>query len=260
MADAKKQAEKAAKKEARKQKRAQRTQTWKQLWQAFNIQRKQDKKLIPYMALAIVGLGALFFFIGLIFNGQWWMLPIGIAVGFMLAMFIFTRRLESSMYDRASEQAGSAGWAVENLRNSPGVEWRSKTAVAATTQMDAVHRVVGVPGVVLVGEGEMHRLRPLLNQQKKRINRIAGGVPVYEIIVGEGEDRVQLRNLQRSLLKLPRNYKKNEVGPIAAKIEAMDNVGSGNMAAGLPKGPMPKGASMSGMNRRTRRASERREK
>lgn len=259
MADAKKQADKAAKKEARKQKRVQRNQTWKQLWQAFNIQRKQDKKLIPYMALAIIGLGALFFFIGLIWGGQWWMLPLGLVLGFALAMFIFTRRLEASMYDRASEQAGSAGWAVENLRNSPGVEWRSKTMIAATTQMDAVHRVVGVPGVVLVGEGEMHRLRPLLSQQKKRINRIAGGIPVYEVIIGDGEGQTPLRNLQRELLKLPRNYKKAEVGPMAARIEAMDSA-SGGMGAGLPKGPMPKGASMSGMNRRARRAQERKQK
>lgn len=260
MADAKKQADKAAKKEARQAKRAQRKQTWKQMWQAFNLQRKQDKRLIPYMVLAIVGVAAAFFFLGLIWGGQWWMLPIGIAFGFILAMFIFTRRLENSMYDRASEQAGSAGWALDNLRDSPGVEWHTKTAIAATTQMDAVHRVIGVPGVVLVGEGQLHRLRPLLNQQQKRINRIAGGVPIHEIIVGDGEGQVKLRDLKKELMKLPRNYKKKQVGPIAAKIEAMDNMGSGGSMPGLPKGPMPKGATMSGMNRRARRAGERKKK
>lgn len=262
MADAKKQAEKAEKKAARKQKRAQRGQTWKQLWQAFNLQRKQDKRLIPYMVLAIVGMGALFFLIGLFFGGEWWMLPIGIALGFMLAMFIFTRRLENSMYDRASEQAGSAGWAVENLRDSPGTVWHKKTTIAATTQMDAIHRVIGTPGVVLIAEGEMHRVRPMLNQQKKRLNRIAGGVPIYEMFIGDGEDQVPLRRMQRELVKLPRNYKKKEVGGVAAKIEAMDNMGGAASGTnpGLPKGPMPQGASMSGMNRRARRASERKKK
>lgn len=165
------------------------------------------------------------------------------------------------MYDRASEQAGSAGWAVENLRDSPGTVWHKKTSVAATTQMDAVHRVIGTPGIVLVGEGESHRLRPMLNQQKKRLNRIAGGVPIYEVIIGEGEGQIPLRRLQRELVKLPRNYKKKEVGPVAAKVEAMDKASGGDGAMpGMPKGPAPKGASMSGMNRRARRASERRGK
>ena len=57
-------------------------------------------------------------------------------------------------------------------------------------------------------------------------------------------------------MKLPRNYKKNEAASLAARIEAMDHIGNGPGAA-LPKGPLPKGAKMSGMNRRARRQSER---
>ncbi|MDU6479776.1 MAG: DUF4191 domain-containing protein, partial [Corynebacterium kroppenstedtii] len=40
---------KEEKKAQRSAKRAQRKQTRSQMWQAFNIQRKQDNKLIPYM-------------------------------------------------------------------------------------------------------------------------------------------------------------------------------------------------------------------
>ncbi|WP_080794002.1 DUF4191 domain-containing protein [Corynebacterium pacaense] len=256
MADASKQADKAAKKQVRAAKKAQRKQTRSQMWQVFNMQRKQDKALIPLILLSVIGIPLLLFLIGLIWGGQWWMLPIGIALGIVLAMFIFTRRVERDVYKRAEGQQGAAGWAVENLRSGVGMTWRTKTAVAVTTHMDAVHRVIGLSGVVLVGEGSPHRLKPLMAQQRKRLNRVAPGVPVYEIITGEGEGQVPIAKLQRELVKLPRNYRKNDVASLAARIEAMDSTGAGAGAA-LPKGPMPKGAKMSGMNRRARRQAER---
>lgn len=256
MADAKKQAAKAAKKEVAAAKRARRKETRSQMWQVFNMQRKQDKALIPLMLLAVLGIPLILFLLGMLWGGQWWMLPIGIIAGVLAAMFIFTRRVERDVFKRAEGQAGAAGWAVENLRSGVGMTWRTKTAVAMTTQMDAVHRVVGLSGVVLVGEGAAHRLKPLMAQQRKRLNRVAPGVPVYEIITGTGEGEVPIGKLQRELVKLPRNYKKNEVAALAARIEAMDHIGNGPGAA-LPKGPMPKGAKMSGMNRRARRQAER---
>ncbi|AKK03572.1 DUF4191 domain-containing protein [Corynebacterium epidermidicanis] len=256
MADAKKAQLKAAEKEAKAAKRAQRKQNYSQMWQAFNIQRKNDKALVPLMLIAVVGMAVLFFGLGLLFNSQWWMLPIGLALGIMLAMFIFTRRVEKSVYDQAENQPGAAGWALENLKSGVGMAWRTKTAIAANTHMDAVHRVIGNPGIVLVGEGEMHRLKPLMAQAEKRLNRVSGGVPIYKIYTGEGEDQVRIRNLQRELMKLPRNYKKDEVYALANKIEAMDHI-SGQGQPGLPKGPLPKGAKVSGMNRRARRQAER---
>ena len=141
------------------------------------------------------------------------------------------------------------------MRNGVGMVWKSKTAVAATTHMDAVHRVVGLCGIVLVGEGEPRRVRPLIAQQKKRLDRISGGVPIYEMMAGEGEDQVPISKLQRELMKLPRNMKKDDVYALAARLESADKLSS--QAANMPKGPMPKNVSTGGMNRRARRAAER---
>lgn len=256
MADAKKAQLKAAEKEAKAAKRAQRNQNYSQMWQAFNLQRKNDKALVPLMLLTLIGVTALAFGIGVLIHAQWILLPIGLALGILLAMFIFTRRVENSVYAQAENQPGAAGWALENLRSGVGMAWRTKTAIAANTHMDAVHRVIGNPGIVLVGEGEMHRLKPLMAQAEKRLNRVSGGVPIYKMYAGEGEGQVRLRDLQRELMKLPRNYKKDEVYALANKIEAMDNL-AGPGQPGLPKGPLPKGARVSGMNRRARRQAER---
>ena len=48
-----------------------------------------------------------------------------------------------------------------------------------------VHRAVGRPGVVLVGEGSPNRLASLLAAEKKRVARVAYEVPIYEFQVGQ---------------------------------------------------------------------------
>ena len=251
-------ADASAKKEQRSAKRMKRKQTRSQIWQAFNLQRKRDKKLIPLMLASIVGVALLFFLIGLLFGGEWFMLVPGILFGFVLAMFIFTRRLEGSMYEEVGDTPGAAAWTLENMRNTMGIVWQTKTGVQANTHMDTVHRVVGNPGVVLVGEGNPNRLKSLMSKEHKRVERLLAGVPVYEVYAGEGEGQVRNRDLQKHLLKLPKNYQKNEVYNLAAKLDAMDSRGRGAQAAGLPGGPLPKQAqNMAGMNRKMRRMQER---
>ena len=253
-------ADASAKKEMRSAKREKRKQTRSQIWQAFNLQRKRDKKLIPLMLAAILGVALLFFLIGLLFGGEWFMLVPGILFGFVLAMFIFTRRLEGSMYEEVGDTPGAAGWTLENMRNTMGIVWITKTGVAANPQMDTVHRVVGNPGIVLVGEGDPKRLKPMMDKERKRIDRLVAGVPIHEIFVGSGEDQVPPKKLQRTLLKLPKNYSKDEVYSVNAKLEAMDNI-RGGQRAGLPKGPMPHQAqNMAGMNRKMRRMQQRKGK
>ena len=63
-----------------------------------------------------------------------------------------------------------------------------------------------------------------------------------------------MKNLQKEIMKLPRNYKKNDVPSLAARIESMDAQSTATVS-GIPKGPLPKNAKMSGMNRRMRRHS-----
>ena len=256
-----KQAAKQAKKEARAAKRAKGKQTRGQLVQAFNIQRKRDKKLIPIMLACVLGMGLLFFLIGLLWGGQWFMMVLGLLLGAVLSMFVFSRRLEGSMYDEVGDTPGAAGWTLENMRNTMGIVWITKTAVQANTQMDSVHRVVGNPGVVLVGEGDANRLKPLMAKERKRVDRLLAGVPIHEVYAGEGEGKVRVRDLQKHLLKLPKNYQKDEVYKLSSKLDAMDTRTRGGNMPGLPGGPLPRQAqNMAGMNRKMRRMQERKGK
>ena len=171
-------------------------------------------------------------------------LPIGIAIGVLAAISIFGRRVQRAVYTKAEGQPGAAGWALDNLRG----QWRVTPGVAGTTHLDAVHRVIGRPGIILVAEGAPHRVKGLLAQEKKRTARVAGKTPIYDVVVGNEEGQVPLGKLQRHLMKLPRNISASDMEAMEARLAAL-----GSRAAAMPKGPMPAGAKMRSVQRTVRR-------
>lgn len=231
-------AAKAARKQASKERRG-------QLWQAFNMQRKEDKLLLPLMIGAIVGIGLVLFLIGLIFDLQWFLLPVGLLVGVLVAFIIFGRRVQKSVYTKADGQAGAAAWALDNLQGS----WRVTNAIAGTTQLDAVHRVIGKPGIILVAEGAPQRVKSLLAQEKKKTARIVGDTPIYDIVVGNGENQIPLSGLQKYLTKLPKNIDSKRMDTIESRLSALGT----KSGPAMPKGPLPGGAKMKGVQRTIKR-------
>jgi hypothetical protein len=184
------------------------------------------------------------FGIGLIFDLEWIFLPFGVVIGALAAFSIFGRRVQSSVYKKADGQPGAAGWALDNLRG----QWRVTQGVAGTTHLDAVHRVIGRPGIILVAEGAPHRVKSLIAQEKKRTARVAGKTPIYDISVGNEEGQIPLKALQRHLMKLPRNINANEMDSLEARLNSL-----GSRAAAMPKGPLPPGAKMRSVQRTVRR-------
>ena len=125
------------------------------------------------------------------------------------------------------------------MQNNLRGQWRITPAIAGTTQLDAVHRVIGRPGIILVGEGAPHRVKPLLAQEKKRIARVVGETPIYDIIVGNDEGEIPLRKLNSYLTKLPRNITRPGRSDLDNRLTAL---GVASAQSGLPKGPLPAGA------------------
>jgi hypothetical protein len=239
---------KAARAEAKAARKAASKERRSQLWQAFNVQRQEDKRLVPYM------LGAFLLIVGIaVAIGVWsgglsmFSLPVlGVILGALAAFIIFGRRAQKSVYGKAEGQAGAAAWALDNLRG----KWRVTPGVAATGHFDAVHRVLGRPGVILVGEGSASRVKPLLAQEKKRTARLIGDVPIYDIIVGNGDGEVPLAKLERHLTKLPSNITVKQMDSLESRLSAL---GSRAGTAAMPKGPLPGGAKMRGVQRTVRR-------
>src|SRR6516164_9149867 len=239
---------KAARAQAQAARKAATRERRTQLWQAFNIQRKEDKRLLPYMIGAFVLIVGASVAGGLVVGGftMYMLIPLGIVLGALVAFIIFGRRAQKSVFRKAEGQTGAAAWALDNLRG----KWRVTPGVAATGHFDAVHRVIGRPGVIFVAEGSPHRIKPLLAQEKKRSARLVGDIPIYDIAVGNGEGEVPLAKLERHLTRLPANISAKQMDSLESRLAAL---GSRTGAAIMPKGPLPNAGKMRGVQRTVRR-------
>ena len=141
-------------------------------------------------------------------------------------------------YRRMEGQLGAAARALTMLRRG----WQLEEVIGFTKQQDLVHRVVGPPGIVLVGEGNPNRLKQLLANEERRHARVASEVPIHTVVVGDGEGQVPLTKLVKHVTKLGRNLKGPDLTDVLGRLRAID---ASRPAIPIPKGPVP--TSMKGM-------------
>lgn len=207
--------------------------------QAYKITKRSDRNigLILLLWFLMVGgvLGAASWFvfgrgsiIGLVAS-----IVFALLSGLLAALIVFGRRAERAAYAQVEGQAGAAAGALQMLRRG----WHVKPAVAFTKNQDVVHRVVGRPGIILVGEGNPGRVRGLLAAEKKKHARVAGeAIPVIDVVVGNGDGEVKLTKLTRHVQKLPKKIKPGDQTAVMNKLKALDAM---RPAAPMPRGPMP---------------------
>jgi len=174
----------------------------------------------------------------------WIFLPLALVAALLGALIVFSRRAQRAAFGQVEGQAGAAAWVLQGMRG----DWRISPGVAGNSQLDAVHRVLGRPGVMLVAEGVPHRAKGLLAQEKKKVARVVGTVPIYDIVVGDDEGQVPLKKLGSHLTKLPRNITAGQVNTLERRLSAL-----GGPKMPIPQGPMPKGANLSVSQRTLRR-------
>ena len=140
----------------------------------------------------------------------------------------------SAAYAAIEGEPGAGASVLMSIRKG----WTVTPAVSVNKSQDMVHRAVGKAGVVLVAEGGFG-VRTLLNDEKKKMERFAPGVPVYELIVGVNEGEVSVRKLQKRMKKFPKKLSAVQLRELRARLKAV-----GGMNIALPKGPMPKNIRM----------------
>jgi len=162
----------------------------------------------------------------------------GLMVGVLAGLIVFSRRAQRAVYGQMEGQAGAAAGALGLLKRG----WHVDNAVAFTKQQDIVHRVIGPPGIVLIGEGSPGRLKPLMTAERKRHERVAVDTPVHEIMVGKEDGQVELARLARHVQKMKRQVQPAEITDILARLKAID---ASRPPVPMPKGPLP--TSMKGL-------------
>lgn len=210
-----------------------------QIRQTYKIAKRNDPNLgwillaLFVGVLAIFIIGALLLPIGVVTKVL--VVLLGVSVALLVVSFIFGRRAEKSAYAQIAGQPGAAAAVLEAVRG----DWTTLPAVAVTKNEDLVHLTIGRPGVVIVGEGAPSRVRNLMTNQRKKVERWVPDTPIYEIQVGEAEGQVPLTKVQKTLMKYPRALRPAEVTEVRRRLEAATKASS---ALPIPKGPIPKSA------------------
>jgi hypothetical protein len=200
------------------------------------IVRKDNKWALPIVVGTGLAILAILVIVGVVLGGVWIVLfsLLGLMGGLAGAMLLFGRFAQSAQYRAIAGQPGAAAAILQSLRGG----FTTTPAIAANRNMDVVHRTVGKPGVILVGEGSPTRLPSLLAAEKKRIARIAAQVPIYDFQVGDAAGQVPIRELQKKIMRLPRNLKGQAVAELNYRLNALPQ------ALQMPKGPVPRSARM----------------
>jgi hypothetical protein len=220
----------------------------KQFVETYRMAKKTDRALGLWILGSFLVAGAIGFAIFYVLPGEG---PIGLAIavvgalmfGALAAMIVFGRRAQKAAYAQMEGQPGAAAAALRMLRRG----WKTEPVVAFNKQQDVVHRVVGPPGIVLIGEGNPHRLRQLMTGEHRKHERVASEVPIHEVVCGNAEGQVPLPKLVRHVNKLGRRVKPAEMTDILNRLKALD---ANRSSIPLPKGPVP--TSMKGMRQNMR--------
>ena len=204
----------------------------KQLLDVFHMTRKVDSALIWWMLLAFLlplAIGIVLAVLAASILGAILWVVLGVVSGFLAALIVMNRRAEKAAYSRMEGQQGAVG-AV--LRATLRRGWRgSEIPVAVNPRTrDAVYRAVGRPGVVLIAEGPKGRTQRLVDEERRKVTRVAPNVPVSVLRVGSDEGGIRLGQINRSLARMKAKLTRAEVLAVSNRLESL--------AGGVP---VPKG-------------------
>ena len=205
-----------------------------QLMQAYRLTKQGDPKigwilLGTFVLSALVGY-ALFYLL----PPSWLAFDIASAVlvGLLGALIVFGRRATKSQLAQIEGQPGAAVAVLSMLKRG----WKTDQVIAFNKQQDVVHRLVGPPGIVLIGEGNPNRLRSLMASERVKHQRVASEAPIHEVVIGYGEGEVPLGKLNRHVTKMKREVQPAQITDLLARLRALD---ASRPNIPLPKGPVP---------------------
>ncbi len=211
-----------------------------QILDVYRQSKQVDPKIGWWMLLAFVGVVVVAVGIGLLFSAPVYAAILGIPLGLLAATIVMSRRAERAAYRQIEGQPGASGAALTALRGGWYTDPQPVAVEAARggdmTESGLVFRAVGRPGVVLVGEGPTGRAQRALAAERRKVERVAPGVPVttYRVGAGEGEDVVAIRKLAKRVQRMKPVLTKEEAAAVNKRLRAL-----GGVRPPLPQGLDP---------------------
>jgi Domain of unknown function (DUF4191) len=205
----------------------------KQIALVYRMTKETDPKIGLILLGVFVLASAVAFGVFTLIPGAWvFDLVTALMVGLLSVLIVFGRRAQKAQYKQIEGRPGAAAAALNTLRRG----WKVDPGIAFNKNQDLVHRVVGPPGIVLIGEGNPNRLRSLLANERRKHERVASETPIFEVLSGDGEGAVPVPKLARHVTKLGRNIKPAQMTDVLQRLKALD---ANRSNIPLPKGPVP---------------------
>jgi F0F1-type ATP synthase assembly protein I len=202
-----------------------------QVRQVFTAARKVDPTIPWWMLLAFVAVVAVGAGIGVLVGHWKYALFLSIPLGLLAATLVLSRRAERAAYRSLEGQPGAAGAALGGLRRgwfydqSPvAVDGARGTRPEDIAGAAFVYRALGRPGIVLIGEGPDARRTKLLATERKKVERVAPGVPVTMVVVGDAEGQVPVRKVSNKLTRMKPVLTKEEVSAVNKRLKSLGGV------------------------------------
>lgn len=188
--------------------------------------------------LAVFATGTIFT-ITLFGSGNWitgiLLIVLTLLSTFIVFSLVLSRRAEKAAYGSWEGQLGAVGAVLQTVLRR---NWRgSEQPIAVNPRSrDAVYRIVGPAGIVLIGEGHQAGSQSLADAERKKLQKIAPGVPVHTLFVTESARALKLGELRKAISKLPKALKRAEIKVVAARLSAL------GINLPIPKGIDPRRA------------------
>ncbi len=212
-----------------------------QIRQVYKAARQVDRLLPWWILLTVVGTIAVVTGGGALLGYWIYALILSIPLAFMAGTIVFSRRAERAAFQGIAGQPGATGAALSGLRRNwyytqePVAADASRAGDLANAAV--VFRAIGRPGVVLLAEGPRPRAAKLLAAERKRIERVAPGVPITLLHTGEGEGDIPIRKVASKLTRMKPVLTKEEASAVNKRLKSL-----GGMRPPIPAGMDPQRA------------------
>lgn len=195
----------------------------------YRITKRTYPKL-PWIMLAwFLGTWVVFTLLGKFIFNYIFMGIFGFTAGILAATIVLSVLLRRASYTQIEGMPGATAAVLDSVKRGWNV---SKEPVAMRPGgQEMVFRAIGRAGIVLISEGSRERVKKMLDDERKKANRVAPNVPVHVLEVGRDEGQVPLASLMKEMNRLKGKLSPAQVAAIAQRLDTLK----------MKRPPIPKG-------------------
>ncbi len=207
-----------------------------QFREGVNFLKVENPRAVPISIAAGVGIFLLVAILGIFISGGFiigialWVV-LAIVSGYLSALLFLSRSANTAVFKKYANEPGRVSLVIGSLTRRSYKGTNQPVAVNPRTK-DMVFRIVGPAGVILMGDGAPTSTKAMLEDERRKVQRIASNVTVHMIFCSDSGDGTPLRDMERKVKSFKRALNRQEINAVQNRLAAMDTRG------GLP---IPKG-------------------